>query len=229
MKHTSICLAALVIAGCTTKTAEAPAQSAPSLGSSVSRGAGASDREKPAPGVKPEPGGLKESVEYYDGAAPRRLWLSEDLIAEFDPSDAGRDGILRADPAAREVEQPQASVRIWRLAGAQRGDAFARNVGGSTLRLSPVLHDGPSTGLPMHALPGGVVVTFPSGWDRARIDAWLAGRSLHVQGDAVVAEANMYLVATAPGLEALKVAKELRESGELADVTPNLWRQNATR
>jgi hypothetical protein len=72
-------------------------------------------------------------------------------------------------------------------------------------------------------------VTFPPAWDRARIDAWLATRSLHVQGDAVVAEANMFLVATAPGLESLKIAKELRETGELADVAPNLWRQNATR
>jgi hypothetical protein len=225
MKHTSICLAALVIAGCTTKTAEAPAKkSAPSLGSSVSHSAAdASDREKPAAGT------LKESVEYYDGTTPRKLWLSEELIAEFEPSDAGRDGILRADPAAREVEQPQASVRIWRLAGAQRGEVFAKSVGGSALRLSPVLHDGPSPGLPMHALPGGVVVTFPPGWDRAHIDTWLTARSLHVQGDAVVAEANMFLVATAPGLEALKIASELRETGELADVAPNLWRQNATR
>lgn len=225
MKLTSICLAALAIAGCTTKATEAPAKKpAPSLGSSVSRGAAdASDRGKPGPGS------LKESVEYYDGATPRKLWLSEELIAEFDPSDAGRDGILRADPAAREVEQPQASVRIWRLAGAQRGEAFAKSVGSSSLRLSPVLHDGPSPGLPMHALPGGVVVTFPSGWDRAHIDTWLTARGLHVQGDAVVAEANMYLVATVPGLEALKVAGDLRETGELVDVAPNLWRQNATR
>ena len=224
MNHTMICLLALGFAGCTSKSSETPAGGAPSLGSSVSRGAaGASEQEKPAPGS------LKESVEYYDGATPRKLWLSEDLIAEFDPSDAGRDGILRADPGAREVEQPQASVRIWRLAGAQRGDAFAKSVGSSSLKLSPVLHDGPSTGLPMHALPGGVVVTFPPAWDRARIDTWLSARGLHVQGEAVVAEANMLLVATAPGLEALKVARELRESGELVDVAPNLWRQNATR
>ncbi len=225
MKHTTICLVALALAGCTTKASESPAKkSAPSLGSSASRSAAdAPDKEKPAAGT------LKESVEYFDGSTPRKLWLSEELIAEFDPSDAGRDGILRADPAAREVEQPQASVRIWRLAGAQRGDAFAKSVGSTSLRLSPVLHDGPSPALPMHALPGGVVVTFPSAWDRTHIDTWLASRGLHVQGDAVVAEANMYLVATAPGLEALKVARELRETGELVDVAPNLWRQNATR
>ena len=224
MNHTMICLVALGLTGCTTKTTEAPAKSAPSLGSSVSRSAAdASDRDKPAPGS------LKDSVEYTDGATRRKLWLSEDLIAEFDPSDAGRDGILRADPGAREVEQPQASVRIWRLAGAQRGEAFVRSVGASSLRLSPVLHDGPSPGLPMHALPGGVVVTFPTGWNRARIDSWLTARNLRVQGDAVVAEANMYLVATSPGLDSLRIASELHESGELTDVSPNLWRQNATR
>jgi hypothetical protein len=95
--------------------------------------------------------------------------------------------------------------------------------------LSPVLHEGPSPGLAMRALPGGVVATFPVGWDRARIDAWLTARGLRVQGDAVVAEANMYLVGTPPGLESVRIANELHESGELADAVPNFWRQNTPR
>jgi hypothetical protein len=172
---------------------------------------------------------LDESVEYSDGTTTRKLWLSKDLVAEFNPSDAGRTAILAADPGATEVAQPQPVVRIWRLAGAQRGEAFSRAVSNPALRVSPVLHEGPSDAMPMRALPGGVVVTFKPEWDRARIDEWLARKSLSIQGDAVVAESNMWLVGTAPGVSALIVAAELRKTGEFVDVAPNFWRQNATR
>ena len=157
------------------------------------------------------------------------MLLSEDLIAEFGPSDAGGEVIHQADASAAEVEQPQKSVRLWRLSKGLRPDAVAQSAVAGGKRVSPVFHEGPSPKLPMRSLPGGVVVRFPAGWDRARIDAWLAGRSLHVQGAAVVAEANMFLVATPPGVEALHVADALHETGELVDVTPNFWLQNATR
>jgi hypothetical protein len=80
----------------------------------------------------------------------------------------------------------------------------------------------------MLALPGGAVATFPAGWERARIDTWLAARGLRVEST-VVAEANMHLVATPPGLESVRIANELHESGELVACTPNLWREARTR
>lgn len=225
MKHAPICLLAILSAACTSKSAQsgtAPA-SGGSLGSSVQPGGAQSG------GGKSAAGSLSESVEYDDGGTRRSLWLSQDLVAEFGPTEAGRQRVLQADPGAREVEQPQPSVRLWRLSGGLSGKEFAVRNGSSTLRLSPVLHEGPSPGLPMRALPGGVVAAFPAGWDRARIDAWLGTRGLHVEGEAVSAEANLYLVATAPGLDSLRVARELRDTGELADVSPNFWRQNASR
>lgn len=223
MKHASICRLALPVllgAACTSKSAPSgtTSPSGGSLGSSVRPGG-----QKSAPAI------LRESVEYDDGATRRSLWLSEDLVAEFGPTAAGRERVLQADPGAREVEQPQPSVRIWRLSGGTKGKEFAVRNGTAALRLSPVLHEGPSSGLPMRALPGGVVAAFPAGWDRAKIDAWLGTRGLHVEGEPVSAEANLYLVATAPGLDSLRVARELHDTGELADVSPNFWRQNASR
>jgi len=210
MDHRWIGIVALALAGCSGKPARLPPGPGP---------AGA-EGPRPDAGQGKTAATLRESVEYYDGSTRRKLWLSPDLVAEFDPSEAGRDAVLLADPGAVEVEQPQESVRIWRtrapvLTGARTG-------------LSPVLHEGSSPGLPMRALPGGVVATFPGGWDRARIDAWLGAKGLRVQE--VVDEAgNMYLVATPPGLESLRVADELHETGELVDATPNFWRQSTPR
>jgi hypothetical protein len=219
VNHAPACLLVLALAACTSKETETGPDG--SVGRSVppqSPGGSAHDGKGPAPS-------LRESVEYYDGAAKRKLWLSDDLVAEFDPSDAGRDTVLRADPSAKEVEQTQKGVRIWRV----RAGLGAAGIGrGATLRVSPVLHEGPSPGMPMRALPGGVVATFQADWTRERIDAWLAARSLRVESE-VSAEAHMFLVATPPGLDAIRIANELHETGELVDATPNFWQQATTR
>lgn len=172
---------------------------------------------------------LDESVEYVDGDTTRKLWLSKDLVAEFEPSDAGKTAILAQDASAKEVPQPQPVVRIWKLTGALRGEAFSTAVRSPTLAVSPVLHEGPWEAMPMRALPGGVIATFKPDWDRARIEAWVALKSLTIREDPVVPETNMYLVKTAPGLPELLVASELRKTGELVDVVPNFWRQNTTK
>lgn len=221
-KGTSIALLVLV-AGCGEKaTTEGGA-----LGSSVPQpGSGAPEAAASGKGVVPT---LDESVEYADGDTTRKLWLSKELVAEFNPSEQGKTAILAQDASAKEVPQPQPVVRIWKLSGALRGEAFSTAVRTSSLIVSPVLHEGPSESLPMRAMPGGVLATFPKDWDRARIDAWLALKSLAVQGDPVVAESNMFLVKTAPGTAALLVAAELKKTGELVDVVPNFWRQNTTK
>jgi hypothetical protein len=215
----ALVLSASLLSGCGEKSAKGG-----ELGSSA-----------PAPGSEGGTSGksvaptLEESVEYDDAGTPRKLWISKDLVAEFNPSTTGKAAILSADPTAKEVEQPQPVVRLWKLSGPQRGEAFSSAVTTPLVRVSPVVHEGPSEGLPMRALPGGVIATFKPDWDRARIDAWLALRSLSIQGDPVSAEANMYLVGTAPGLAALAVAKELAKTGELKDVTPNFWLQNTAK
>jgi hypothetical protein len=222
-KGTSIALLVLV-AGCGEKAKTADGGS---LGSSVpQQGSNPSGPAASGKGVVPT---LDESVEYADGDTPRKLWLSKDLVAEFNPSDTGKTAILAADASAKEVPQPQPIVRIWKLSGALRGEAFSTAVRTPALIVSPVLHEGPSEALPMRAMPGGVVATFKTDWDRARIDAWLALKSLAIQGDPVVAESNVFLVGTAPGLSELLVASELKKTGELVDVVPNFWRQNTTK
>lgn len=231
MKTTPIAITALLISACTQHTetsagAASPPES-PGSGRSVPQEPG-----DPQPTAKPAPGAtedaLQTSLDYYDGDEKRTVWVSSDLVAEFAPSDAGRDVLLRADPQAHEEPQAQKGVRIWRVHAPNGVDELVRALNAPTVRLSPVLHDGPVAGQPLRALPGGVVVTFPAGWDRPRIDAWLAARKLAIESE-VVASANMYLIATPPGLEAIRIANELHATGELAGATPNFWQQMSAR
>jgi hypothetical protein len=223
MKHAPIAIVVALASACTSSCDE-PQGPAGSPGRSARAGEG----PPPIPRERAGEAQLERSVQYHDGETARTLWLSEDLVAEIAPSSAGRDALLAADADAAEVEQRQRAVRIWRVRAPQGADELARSLSRDSLRFSPVLHEGPSTGLPMRALPGGVVVAFREGWDRARIDAWLAARGRKV-AEAVVPQANVYLVATPPGLAALELANELHATGELASATPNFWLEATTR
>jgi len=171
---------------------------------------------------------LVERIEYYDGADKRTLWLSNDLVAEVAPSESGRAAVLARDAQAAERPQNSRGVRVWRVRAQDGVDALARNLTREQVKFAPVVHESASSAAPMLALPGGAVATFPAGWDRARIDTWLAARGLRVEST-VVAEANMHLVATPPGLESVRIANELYESGELIACSPNLWHEARTR
>lgn len=201
------------------------------------QGAATSGRTVQAPAQEPRELGdksqrvendLTRSVEYYDGESKRTVWVSNELLAEIGPSEDGRARVLQFDNAAEPRSEPQLGVRLWRVRAARGVDEASREMTRDALRFSPVLHDSASSGSPLSALPGGVVATFPSGWDRARIDAWAAARGMGAP-EPVVAEANLYLLASPPGLASLELANRLHESGELVACTPNVWRQASTR
>jgi len=232
MKHATTCLIVLGFAGCTQEPRDT------SAGRSVPRemqGPTSTSAEEPK-GTAPS---LTEWVEYYSGGEKRKLWLSKELVAEFEPADSGRDAVLRADPAAVEVEQAQTVVRIRRVRAPSDTDEFARGASSASARLSPVLHEGPSPATPMGALPGGVVATFPKDWDLALVRAWVANLDGQMEPTAVewwrvrmeteIAPAtNMFLLTTPPGLESVRIANELHETGELVEVTPSSWLQAIT-
>jgi hypothetical protein len=223
MKTTCVLSALLALAACTSRTESTAGGEDSGVGRSAPPAPGA-PREKPSE----PPAALTESVEYYDGEEQRTAWISPDLVAEFAPSDAGRAAVLAADADAAEVEIAQKDVRVWRVRAPQGTPELARVASAGSVRLSPVLHDAPVAGRPLRALPGGVIATFPPEWDRARIDAWLAARNLRVESQ-VIEGASVYLVATPPGLAAIRVANSLHESGEIVSATPDFWMQVSAR
>jgi hypothetical protein len=227
MNKTLVSIVALALAACTKDTSSAQDGSGAPLGRSV-----ASNPQDVAQHGKnsqrPAAGELTTSFDYFDGTEQRTVWLSTELVAEFDPSNAGRDSLLRSAPAGEEVPQAQKRVRLWRVRSTQGTDALARDINANSMRFSPVFHDGPSASLPLRALPGGVVATFAPDWSRARVDAWVTAHHLTIASE-VIEGGNVFELATAPGLEALQIANQLYATGELVACTPNFWQQFSPR
>lgn len=237
MKRITITCSLALLGACASDEASSGANAAISNTTPPAQGAATSGRTVQTPAQEPRELGdksqraendLTRSVEYYDGESKRTVWLSNELLAELEPSEDGRARVLQLDSAAEQRPEPQLGVRLWRVRAAQGVEEASREMTRDALRFSVVLHDSASSRSPLSALPGGVVATFPAGWDRARIDAWSAARGLGAT-EPVVAEANMFLLASAPGLASIELANRLHESGELVACTPNVWRQASTR
>lgn len=240
MKHIAISCSLVMLGACAaddaSNTSNAPSSaSTPSTPST--QGAATSGRNAQAPAQPPRELGdksqrvendLVRSVEYYDGELKRTVWLSNELLAEIGPSEDGRARVLGFDNAAEQRAEPQLGVRLWRVRAAQGIEAASRELTREALRFSVVLHESASSRSPMSALPGGVLATFAADWDRARIEAWASARGMGTPTP-VVAEANIYMLATAPGLASIELANRLHESGELVSCTPNVWREASTR
>lgn len=228
-------LVLLTLAACTTRTDEPQSEARADLGRVVDP---QSRPHSKVPVTKPardaQRATLTRTVTCVDGESERTLWVSEDLIAEFAPSGAGRSALHASDPGASEVAQSQRGVRLWRVAAQQGAEAFvaslqaAPGLGDLPLSFSPVLHDTSSPASAMSALPGGVVATFPKDWDRARIDRWLRARGLSAESE-VGEGLNTFLIPTQAGLVALETSNELARTGELVACSPNWWQQAAAR
>ena len=119
-------------------------------------------------------------------------------------------------------------MRLWRLNN--NGNATVRSLTVTYPRgtYSPVLHDSSSASGRMRALPGNIIVYFNPLWDAATVNNWIAARKLEVVRKLEIG-ANVYVIKTAPGLDALDIANSLYLSGEVVSASPNWWEEMATR
>ena len=228
MKTTLLVLAVLAAGACTANTSEQESDSATLGRSAPVEAPNSQGRPMKNPTELASETALSRSIVLLSGGRERTLWISDDVVVEFQPDSAGRDALLRSDAAAEELGQPQKGVRLWRVAAGLGTDSFARNASLDAPRFSAVLHETQSPRSPMLAPKGGVIATFPSTWTRAQVDTWLAARGLSVSA-ALVEGVNMVRIDTAPGLEAIELAIRLVESGELVDCEPDLWREASKR
>ncbi len=174
---------------------------------------------------------LSESYSWHDGERIQRVWLNPDLLTEFNPSESGASAVKNASPGAapQSTKRPQAGVRLWRINN-NASNATVRALRAAHPRgaYSPVFHGSSSTSGRMRALPGNVIVFFNLQWDATTVKNWIEARKLKVVKKLEIG-ANVYVIKTAPGLDALDVANSLYQSGEVVSATPNWWEEMATR
>lgn len=175
-------------------------------------------------------GQLTQSYVWYDGNRQHTVWLNPQVVAEFNPSRQGMAVAKSADANAKmlSMKHSQAGVRLWQMNNT--GDAAIRSLarGNPAGKYSPVFHDGSNSGAAMRALPGNIIVYLNPTWDKATVDNWVKSHKLEVVKKLEIGP-NIYVIKTAPGLEALNTANALYLSGEVAAAFPDWWQEVSPR
>jgi hypothetical protein len=185
-------------------------------------------------GAKNTPGkaeNLQQAYVWYDGQQERQVWLDPGIIAEFHASkgDAAQSAIKNVYADAAPIST-HGTVRLWRLGPGVDPNKAVRALSSASRpgAYSPVLHDGPTTAGGMRALPGNIIVYLNPAWDDAAVKAWAGKHQLEIIKKLEIGP-NIYLLKTAPGLEALNTANALYKSGEVVAAFPDWWKQVTTR
>lgn len=170
---------------------------------------------------------LTRAYVWYDGDKERTAYLNPNLVADFDAKGTEKSAVKRTYPEAKEIPV-KGGARIWQV---DRGAEIALprlRAAQPSAKYSPVLHDSPSAGGRMRALPGNVIVYLNPDWGQAKVAQWAAKYGLSVLRELDVGK-NVYVIQTAPGLEALQTANALYKSGEVVAAFPDWWLEVATR
>jgi hypothetical protein len=173
---------------------------------------------------------LTQSYNWYDGNRKETVWLNPQIVAEFNPSKQGVAAARSADPAAKTMtlKRNQGTVRLWQLNNT--GDSAVRSMTTSNAagKYSPVFHAGSTSNSAMRALPGNIIVYLNPTWDATTVANWIKSRKLDVVKKLEIGP-NIYVIKTAPGLEALNTANALYLSGEVAAAFPDWWQEVSAR
>lgn len=167
---------------------------------------------------------LTESYTWHDGEREHTVWLHPGFLAEFSTRPAADSPVRDVAPQA-SVASEHGAIRVWRVEGTAAREALrgVRSDGPAEGRYSPVFFNNPRGAGEMRALPGGVIVTLDPTWEEARARRWLENRG-HTVERRLRSRANTFLVATAPGLDALRLANALSEADGVLAAFPNWWR-----
>jgi hypothetical protein len=174
---------------------------------------------------------LQQSYVWYDGQQERQIWLDPGIVAEFhaDKGNAAQSALKSVYKDAAPIST-HGTVRLWKLGSDVDSNTAVRALSSASQpgTYSPVLHDGPTTAGGMRALPGNIIVYLNPAWDDAAVKAWASKHQLEIIKKLEIGP-NIYLIKTAPGLEALNKANSLYKSGEVVAAFPDWWKQVTTR
>ena len=174
---------------------------------------------------------LQQAYVWYDGQKERQIWLDPGLIAEFHASKGNAaQSALKSVYADAVLISTHGTVRLWRLGSGVDSNTAVRALSKANQsgNYSPVLHDGPTTAGGMRALPGNIIVYLDPTWNGAAVNGWASKHQLEIIKKLEIGP-NIYLIKTAPGLDALNTANALYKSGEVVAAFPDWWKQVATR
>jgi len=173
---------------------------------------------------------MQQSYVWFDGNRERTVWLNPQLVAEFNPSRASKNGLREVYSSAEEISSKHGAIRIWKLneSMSTRKSIGRLNSSFAKSGFSPVLHEGLSGSGRMRALPGNIIVHLDPSWGQVEVDAWLNKNELELVKKLNIGP-NILVIKTDSGLVSLETANRLYESGEVVAAYPDWWTEMVTR
>ena len=177
-----------------------------------------------------EDSGQLQQYYWYDGSQKTPIWLNPGLIAEFNPNPAGQAAVKKKLPGVILHSKQPPSMRLWQIEAGVEPVSTTRSLNEShpEVRISPVLHDGPSGSSRMRALPGNIIIYMDPKWDEKTVNKWADSHNLTIVKKMGVGR-NAYIIKTGPGIAALETANSIYESGEVLAAFPDWWEEVVKR
>lgn len=175
--------------------------------------------------IEPAATSLPTAQKYYDGRRWRQLWLNPQEVVEFDPSALVEEQVRIQAPEARAIKRNK-NVRIWRL-DEQGLEGLSRGLKRSDKnRFSPVFHLSKRGGQRM-ALVGNVIVRFKVELSMPELEQWASGYGLRLVR--VMAQPGKFLLSAGSAAQALSIANQIQQTGEVEYATPEWWTEAQMR
>lgn len=186
--------------------------------------------DKPAASTKVAAPQLTQSYVWYEGNRQHTVWLNPQVVAEFNPGKSSTATAKSADPKAAVLpsKHNRGAIRLWQMNNTGGVAVGALVVSNPTGKYSPVFHDSASSNGTMRALPGNIIVYLNPTWDATAVSNWVASHKFEVVKKLEIGP-NIYVIKTAPGLDALNTANTLYLSGEVSAAFPDWWQEVSTR
>lgn len=174
--------------------------------------------------------GQLQQYYWYDGSQKIPIWLNPGLIAEIKPSPAGQAAVKKKLPGAMLHSKQPPSMRLWQIEAGVEPVSTTQSLNEShpEVRISPVLHDGPSGSSRMRALPGNIIIYMDPKWDEKTVNKWADSHNLTIVKKMGIGR-NAYIIKTGPGIAALETANSIYESGEVLAAFPDWWHEVVKR
>ena len=167
---------------------------------------------------------LTQSYIWYDGDRERTVWLDPALLMEFNSSDGAQSPLRKLLPGAKLHSTVGKNSRIWNLGNGVDPQVALQNLRTRKTieKYSPVFHESPSSLSHKRALPGNMIVYLKPEWTQKEVDQWIKKNRLQVLQKMSFGP-YVYLIHTPEGLDSLKQANQLYQSGEVLAATPEWW------
>jgi hypothetical protein len=158
---------------------------------------------------------------YYDGEKEIKVYLQEDLVAEFNSK--SNSYVKSMDPSSMPIKKA-GLVNVYKISNASLKSQIKQGTLTKNLQqasnVSEVFRSDSGT---LMALPGNIILTFKNGVNESQIQSLLKKYGLTLVRTNMILDKTYYIVKYKPGIAALELANQLRNESMVESSQPDWW------